>query len=260
MQRANCQGPVAAVDCGRRARGIRFAPFRMARYPRPMVPTLLSKPGACLGSGDVHRLDEDGYLVLRGAIPAAWLAPLRAAFEGGAIPLDQWPVPVPRGREWRHSLLDLDPYVQRVCRLPALLGGVQHRLRQPFFLSQVEGREPRCGNDPQLLHRDGAGQGGRVMAGMVWLDPYGADNGATQIVPGSHRSDAADNSDAVIIAGAAGDILLFDPDVLHGATTNRTGAPRRSLLLSYAVTALRVDHLATEAVRNVRMDTSEIFG
>ena len=64
--------------------------------------------------GQLHR---DGYLLLRGAIPADWLEPLRAAFDAGET--EDWPVP--RGRDWRHSLLDLDPTVQALCRLPPVL-------------------------------------------------------------------------------------------------------------------------------------------
>jgi hypothetical protein len=207
----------------------------------------------------VRDLDAQGYLLLRHAVPADWIAPLRAAFDAGVLPSDQWPVP--RGRDWRHALVDLDPHVQRVCRLPALLDAVGHRLGGPFFLSQVEGREPLAGNAPQPLHRDGGGHGdgAQLMAAMVWLDPYDAANGATQIIAGSHRSDAAAD-EAQVLNGAAGDILIFDPDVLHGATTNSNGARRRSLLLSYAIAALRDEHRATEPLRNVRMDADEVFG
>ena len=219
---------------------------------------LASAPASAPCDGDFSHLDASGYLLLRNAVPADWIAPLRAAFEGGVIPADQWPVG--RGHDWRHSLLDLDPYVQRVCRLPALLEAVCHRLGAPFFLAQVEGREPRPGNAPQPLHRDGAGYAGQIMAAMVWLDPYSADNGATQIIAGSHHSGAAAGADALVLAGEPGDVLIFDPEVLHGATTNTSGAARRSLLLSYAVLSLRAEHLETQALRNVRMDTSETFG
>jgi hypothetical protein len=204
-------------------------------------------------------LERQGYLLVRGGVPADWIAPLQAAFDAGIKPSDQWPVP--RGADWVHAQLDTDPHVQRVCRLPVLIDAVQHILKAPFFLSQVEGRAPRQGNVAQPLHRDGAGASGQMMAAMVWLDPYGPDNGATQIVTGSHRGEGdTDAAAAEILSGEAGDILIFDPDVLHGATTNHKGAPRRSLLISYAVATLHAQHRATEALRGVRMETGEIFG
>lgn len=216
--------------------------------------------GNANGSNDDFRtLDAQGFVLLRHAVPKSWLTPLRTAFDAGILASDQWPVP--RGHDWRHASLDQDPLVQQLCRLPALIGGVRHILRGPFFLSQVEGREPVIANKPQPLHRDGAGQSGQVMAAMVWLDDYGADNGATQIVPGSHRHaiDASAVDNAVIIKGQAGDILLFDPEVLHGATTNSSGARRRSLLMLYANATLQEEYRKTENLRHVRMDTSEIF-
>ena len=206
---------------------------------------------------NLDALDIQGFVLLRGAIPPDDVAKLRQAFDAGVVPSADWPVP--RSNEWRHSQLDLNPDVQRVGRLPALIDGVRHLLKQPFFIAQVEGREPMQGNAPQLLHRDGAGYPGQYVAAMVWLDPYDADNGATQIVPASHRDECDPSAETVTITGEAGDILLFDPEVLHGATTNHSGARRRSLLISYAADALRDQHKATEALRNVQMNTGESF-
>ncbi len=66
---------------------------------------------------DREQLHRDGYTLLRQAIPTEWLADLRAVFDSGVRPSDQWPVP--RGMDWRYSMLDDDSKIQAVCRLPS---------------------------------------------------------------------------------------------------------------------------------------------
>ncbi|TSD26139.1 phytanoyl-CoA dioxygenase family protein, partial [Pseudomonas chlororaphis] len=84
--------------------------------------------------------------------------------------------------------------------------------------------------------------------------------------PGSHRPDPAappfdfsDESRSVQLSGAAGDILVFDVDLLHAGSLNASGARRRSLLISYFSESLYPSHLETLGLRNIRMDTSERF-
>lgn len=200
-------------------------------------------------------LDRDGYLLLRGAVPAAWREDLRIAFDAGVGTGEQWAAP--RGAGWRHALVDLDPPVQRTCRLPLLLAAAAHLLGGSFFLAQVEGREPLRDGGHQPLHRDGAGT--KAAAAMVFLDAYGPDNGATRVVPRHLDQGEPDEALALITAGEAGDILVFDADLPHGATCNRSGARRRSLLVNFMPEGDRAAMEACRALRNVRMDTREIF-
>ena len=208
-----------------------------------------------LEAAQAAALDRDGYLLLRGAVPAAWRDALRAAFDAGVGTGDQWAAP--RGAGWRHALVDLDPTVQRTCRLPPLLAAGAQMLGGPFFFAQVEGREPLKGCGHQPLHRDGAGT--RAVSALVFLDAYGPDNGATRAVPRHLDQGEPDETLSLIMAGEAGDILVFDADLLHGATCNRSGARRRSLLLSFMPEHMREMQDTCRAVRNVRMDTSEMF-
>ena len=214
---------------------------------------------------DRHQLHRDGYALLDRAIPAEWLGALRDAFDAGVKPSAQWPVP--RGADWRHSMLDLDPDVRAVCRLPLLLTVAGALIGERFFLAQVEGREPLVGGGHQGLHRDlSAQRPGDTVNALAFFDDYGPDNGATRLVPGSHRPahgeppfDLNDESRCTQLSGAAGDILVFDADLLHAGSLNPTGARRRSILIGYFAEPRYASHLATAHLRNVRMDTSERF-
>lgn len=214
---------------------------------------------------DREELHRNGYGLLRGAIPREWLDDLRSAFNAGVKPSDQWPVP--RGADWRHSLLDLDPRIQAVCRLPPVLAAAGALIGERFFLAQVEGREPLEGGGHQRLHRDlSADRPGDTVNAIAYFDDYGPQNGATRIVPGSHRAapgeppfDPGDESRAVQLEGSAGDILVFDADLVHGAGLNMTGARRRSILMAFFAESRYASHLETAKLRGVRMDTSERF-
>jgi hypothetical protein len=208
-------------------------------------------------------LRRDGYL-MRAAVPRPLVTQLRAAFDAGELASDRWPVP--RGGDWRHALVDLDPAVQQACRLPALLAAAGAILVRPFFLAQVEGREPRPGGGAQALHRDGGDPGHVETAlALLFLDAYGPDNGATRVLAGSHAgaglalAAGVEHADAPVLTGEAGDILVFGPNLLHGATRNAAGGRRRSLLITYTLVTERPAWDATRALRNVRMVTDEVF-
>ncbi len=214
---------------------------------------------------DRDQLHRDGYALLRGAIPPDWLDDLRDAFDTGVKPSEQWPVP--RGADWRHSQLDLDPKVQAVCRLPPLLAAAGALIGERFFLAQVEGREPLAGGGHQGLHRDlSAHRPGDTVNALAFFDDYGPGNGATRLAPGTHRPaseassfDGIDESRSVQLAGSAGDIFVFDADLLHAGSLNRTGARRRSILIGYFAEPRYAAHLETAHLRNIRMDASERF-
>lgn len=217
------------------------------------------------GMFDHQRLHTDGYALLRRAIPFPMLEELRAAFDANIVPSDHWPVP--RGMDWRHAQMDLEPAVQAVCRLPSMLMAAGTLIGERFFLAQAEGREPLPDGGHQQLHRDlSARRPGDMVSALAFLDDFSAENGATRIIPGSHRPSAAeanfdfnDESRSVHLSGQAGDILVFDVDLVHAGSQNIAGARRRTILISYRAEPLYAAHLETLKLRNVRMDTSEHF-
>ena len=73
---------------------------------------------------------------------------------------------------------------------------------------------------------------------LVMLDDFTLDNGATRLVPGSHRRlerpmDDVLEQRSIAAVGPAGSIVLFDSNLWHSAAPNRSAAPRRALTLTF---------------------------
>jgi len=187
-------------------------------------------------------LDRDGFVILRGAIPQAWLEPLRERFEALYLPSDKWPMP--RAFDTRHADLDNDEVTRRVCLLPAVLAAMHSAFGQRFFLANVQGRDPNFDGGYQALHRDWPDSGAVVemMVALAFLDDFSAANGATRLISGTHR-EPGDMSDYAVkgetdprlltTEGKAGDILVFHGRLVHGGSRNISGAARRNLQICY---------------------------
>lgn len=106
---------------------------------------------------------------------------------------------------------------------------------------QVSLRAPGPGYGEQDLHRD-AMEGlplasPEVVTAIVALTDFTDANGATRIIPGSHRSTQRAASfrarrhsdDEVILTGAAGTAFVFNGHALHGGGHNTSTAHRYAL-------------------------------
>lgn len=122
-----------------------------------------------------------------------------------------------------------------------LLEAVNNIIGKPFRLSMLLGRTLHTESAAQELHVDLARDDpARPMVGFIlMLDAFRPDNGATRIVPGSHRWQETPEvimsdpriayAGEVLTCGPAGAMLIFDASVWHGHTANTSGAPRRSI-------------------------------
>lgn len=174
---------------------------------------------------------DEGFAVVRGAIDAALVERLRAAFRPGDVgPLGQVDVDddTPGVEAWR--ALGVLPIVHEP--IVELLGGpTQVR----FF-----GRSPAPGLGDQRLHADAGDEGPTIVrVASVWmLDDFDAENGATRIVPGSHlhrrQPDGVRHPDEVVVTGLAGDVLLFDAHLWHAGGRNVSQRQRRSVQMFWS--------------------------
>jgi ectoine hydroxylase-related dioxygenase (phytanoyl-CoA dioxygenase family) len=210
-----------------------------------------------LTPSEAQALDREGYIILRGAIPPDLIVDLRQRFEENFVPHDKWPMP--RERDTRHAMLDEDDVARRVCLSPRVLAVLAHMFGQRFFLADIQGRDPRPNGGYQKLHRDWPEAAPEYVVGLAFIDSFGAHNGATRLVPGTHAEPGGMDDyshygefcpNQMIVAGEAGDFLLFHGRLVHSGMRNISGAPRRSLQISYKSWSARETHRECRRVPN----------
>jgi hypothetical protein len=105
------------------------------------------------------------------------------------------------------------------------------------------------GQGRQLLHRDRLAWGGYIprtiepQFNTLWaLSDFTAENGATRVVPGSHRwpDEQRATPDQITQAEMSqGSVLLYTGSVIHGGGENRSQTPRTGLNITYCLGWLR---------------------
>jgi ectoine hydroxylase-related dioxygenase (phytanoyl-CoA dioxygenase family) len=202
-------------------------------------------------SHERERLDRDGYVLLEDAMGPELLRDVRAAIHAlFAIEGDR------AGHEFKTeanarrlaNLVNKGEVFRRAIALPRVLAGVRHVLGPDAKLSSLNARsaDPHS-DDGQPLHVDMSAlpdERGFWVCNTVWLlDDFTADNGATRVVPGSHRwgrrpqevlaDPMAPHPDEVLVLGRAGSIAVMNAHTWHGGTANRTPAPRLAMHAFY---------------------------
>src|SRR5204863_1400568 len=85
---------------------------------------------------------------------------------------------------------------------------------------------------------------GYWVCNTVWmLDDFTSENGATRVIPGSHKwgrrpqhvleDPRAPHPEEILVLGRAGSIAVMNSHAWHGGTANRTAAPRLAMHAFY---------------------------
>ena len=196
----------------------------------------------------VAALERDGYLIVEGMFDPGAMAVARQSL------LDVLQS-TPTGRN------DFEGFVtQRIYALFAktrafdsvavdpLLLAVLDRVLGQYQLSAPVGINIGPGEKAQVLHRDQSiyplpADFAPVVVNTMWaLDDFTEPNGATRLVPHSHRwTDRAPSSDDATIAAVmpAGSVMFYLGTLWHGGGANRTERPRLGVILEYVCSWLR---------------------
>lgn len=203
------------------------------------------------GSGD-ETLGERGYVILPDAIDAATMASLREQLE-----------PYLRGElmgrnefEGLHServygLLGKTPAVAELIEHEAVLAVADRILAPSYLLSAALVTNLHPGETAQGWHQDdalGAPPPPRPVQGVstIWaIDRFTAENGATEVIPGSHRWEhpAPDAEEmeraAVSLEMEPGSVAIFPGTLYHRGGANRSAGMRLGLTIQYCQPWLR---------------------
>lgn len=197
-----------------------------------------------LTADEKSRLDTDGYLPLPGLLTREQVEAMRQrqaellAEEGENAGKE---VHQEAGTDRLSNLINKGRLFHVVLHHPRFLAAIAHVLDGDLKLSSLNSRNALPGQGLQSLHADWGcleTPGQYQVCNSLWLlDDFTPDNGATRLVPGTHR-DTKTPSDVmpdtktthpneILVQGKAGDVVVMNSHVWHGGTVNRTNAPRR---------------------------------
>ncbi|MGW5360867.1 phytanoyl-CoA dioxygenase family protein [Actinopolymorpha pittospori] len=193
------------------------------------------------------QLDNDGFAPLHGILSppqveafGARLAEL-SVIEGSRAGAE---VHQEAGTDRLSDLVNKDPMFDVCFTHPRVLAAIRHVLGE-FRLSSLNSRAALPGQGHQGLHTDWGvlrvGEGYQVCNSIWLLDDFTAQNGATRVVPGSHRKrgvapadeldgdPSATHPDEIQLIAPAGTVVVFNSHLWHGGTRNNTDLPRRAM-------------------------------
>jgi hypothetical protein len=191
---------------------------------------------------DLAAVERDGYVVLEDLVTGDDLERVRRAvtpllehtgrntFEGERT-------------QRVYSVLDKTRACDALVDHPRVLALLDRLLLPNYLLSQLQVININPGESAQLLHPDDAvypvpRPRAPLSAATVWaVDPFTAGNGATVVLPGSHRwgddrRPAADDP-RTCAAMPAGSCVFFVGTLWHGGGANRSGRSRLALTAQY---------------------------
>jgi ectoine hydroxylase-related dioxygenase (phytanoyl-CoA dioxygenase family) len=200
----------------------------------------------------LEEIDTQGYTVLENAIELALVRELRETLdrlarerEIGCCENDFEGTRTVR----IYNLLALDDVFARVPVHPGVLPVVERVLDDGCLVSSLSSIEIGPGESPQPIHSDD-----QVIAlprphpplvcNSMWaLTDFSEANGATRLVPGSHRSkdypDLSKDIQSVPAEMKAGSVLLWDGGLWHGGGANRTDERRVGIAMNYCAGFVR---------------------
>jgi hypothetical protein len=233
-------------------------------------------------------LEESGAVIVQGLLGPDLLARLNAELDPWLSATAEAPPCVNPLIEWfmgaqtRHltglsgksrsfaSEVLCHPLLLTLCDALLLPSCARYQLNVAHLLDRGPGSELQLLHRDQLVWNDVPKPHPELqLASVIALVDMTADNGATRVIPGSHRwplERVPEESETVTAEMAAGDAVIYLGSTLHGGGANHTADQRRRAMhLSYVLGWLRTEenhYLAVPAdvARTLPRQAQELLG
>lgn len=207
-----------------------------------------------LTAEEISKLNQDGYLALGQLLSPAQLQKVNDRIDqliqeegedAGSELFDSKYIRHPKeaGADRLADLVNKGNVFDIFYTHSQVLSGIEAVLGQQYKLSSLNYRAAKPGRGLQKLHVDygnAVAKGHYKVCNTLWLlDDFTEHNGATRIVPGTHKSKVLPDEEMedpelhhpeeIKIIAPAGSVFIFNSHVWHGGTTNRTERDRRSI-------------------------------
>ena len=236
-------------------------------------------PASASGDEVAAALDQDGVAVIDHVVRPEFMDEV-------AEELRSWMEATPPGRDEfsglrtrrTGGLIGRSPKCRELVAHPLVLATVGKVLGHAasFQLQLTQVIAIAAGEPMQLIHRDQWAfdffpfpKGYEVECNTIWaMTDFTAENGATRVIPGSHRYDDKlrfTEQDTVPVEMAKGSLLLYTGSLYHGAGANRSGTTRAGINITYNVSWLRQEEnqylsVPLEIARTLPVDLLRLMG
>lgn len=222
---------------------------------------------------DLAALERDGYVILPDLLTAAELDEIR---ESVAPLLDRSGRNNFEGHSTQrvYSVLNKTRSCDRIADHPRVLALLDRLFMPNYLLSMLQVINILPGEAAQMLHTDDGfyplpRPRKALGAATIWaIDDFTADNGATDVVPGSQLWGdelPGESTPREPVVMRAGSCVFFGGTLWHGGGANRSANPRLALTAQYCEPWLRPQEAFTlsmtrDTVRAVSEDIRRMLG
>ncbi len=197
-------------------------------------------------------IGEQGYTIIEDAFDAVFAKEVLGALD--ALVDERGITPADNGFEGRstyrvYNLLALGEIFQRIPTAPAVLPVVERVLDRECLLSTLSSIDIRPGEVAQPIHSDDQviglpRTGFPVVCNTMWaITDFTEENGATRIIPGSHRDPEypvyGQAYDTVAAAMPVGSVLVWHGSLWHGGGANASDERRVGIADNYCAGMIR---------------------